>query len=178
MGSSGAPTRIPRPFGKLGLDSTTTASTPFSSTAAASTNGGGSRCGTSWGDAARWRDDRSEARAESSPSRCKDRVAHGASISRRTLEPPCSKPASRSKSEARMGHPTFLAKQHSARARPTAASRTSPPWSEAEGFVRLRLTCLHGRGSSRRAASAHPRERLDRRGMCRGVRGNRAATSR
>jgi len=36
--------------------------------------------------------------------------------------------------------------------------------------LRLRLTCLHGRGSSRRADTAHTKERLDWRGMCRGVR--------
>jgi len=37
--------------------------------------------------------------------RCKDGVVHGASLPRKTSEPPWSKPASRSKSEARMGHP-------------------------------------------------------------------------
>ncbi len=49
-------------------------------------------------------------------------------------------------------------------------------WSAAERTrgLRLRLTCLHGRESCRQSATTHPREMLDRRGMCRGLRGTNA----
>jgi hypothetical protein len=61
-----------------------------------------------------------------------------------------------------MGHPLI---QHLRRRRPTAASRTSPPWSVAEGFAAAagmseakRSGATGGRGSSRRAVAGTPKE--------------------
>jgi len=54
-------------------------------------------------------------------------------------------------------------------AAPTQPRGPARPGAKRKG-LRQRLTRLRGRGSSRRAATAHPRERLDWRGMCRHVR--------
>ena len=63
-----------------------------------------------------------------------------------------------------MGHPTPFAKQYSRRRRPTAASRSSPPWSEAEGSAAAagmseakRSGATGDRGSSRRAVAGTPK---------------------
>ena len=64
--------------------------------------------------------------------------------------------SARSKSEARMGHPLI---KHLGRPRPTAASRSSPPWSEAEGsaaaadvLARQRELPMGGYGTPKGAA--------------------------
>ncbi len=87
-------------------------------------------------------------------------------------------PSARSLERGEDGAPLISAKPHSGRPRPTAASRMSPPWSEAQGSAAAagmseakRSGATGDRGSSRRAATAQPKERLDWRGMCRGVRG-------
>ncbi len=53
--------------------------------------------------------------------------------SRKTLNVQRAKPSARSLERGEDGAPLISAKPHSGRPRPTAASRSSPPWSEAEG---------------------------------------------
>lgn len=68
------------------------------------------------------------------------------------------------------GAPLIPTKSHSRRRRPTAASRSSPPCKELQATGRVCGCGWHeererrrsgDRGSSRRAATAHPRERHD-----------------
>jgi len=106
-------------------------------------------------------------------------VAHRRS--RKTLNVPKSQTLRPAESGARMEHPINSRRsRHSARARPTAATRTSPPRSEAEGSAAAAAPAALGgsRGSSRRAVAGTPKGAA---GPARHVPGRakeRAATSR
>lgn len=96
-------------------------------------------------------------RPERGPSRCKSGVACGASPKPSTPDLPRSQTLRPAESGARMGHPIIPDEVGTQRApAPPQPRGRARPGAKRRG-LRLRPTCLHGRGSSRRAAAGTPK---------------------